>query len=147
MPTEDRGSHEKRQDKKRKKIQHTKYQNWNSRQNTEQTATILWTSESDEDRTIPQNSIQRLLHGTRKRGKQKKKWIDMIIEDCSELHLTLQEAKGRTQDAGQESVASIHRRAADACNGIAWAIIIINNKTRRSRFVHFTLQMLTKPLS
>src|SRR6218665_2581198 len=99
MPTEDRGSHEKRQDKKRRNIQQTKYQNWNSRQNTEQTATILWTSESDEDRTIPQNSIQRLLHGTRKRGRQKKKWIDMIREDCSELHLTLQEATCRTQQA------------------------------------------------
>ena len=29
------------------------------------------------------------------------------------------------QDAGQESVESNHRRAADACNGIAWVIIII----------------------
>jgi len=27
------------------------------------------------------------------------------------------------QDTGQESVESNHRRAADACNGIAWAII------------------------
>jgi len=26
-----------------------KYQNWNSRQNTEQMATIVWTSESDEE--------------------------------------------------------------------------------------------------
>jgi len=29
------------------------------------------------------------------------------------------------QDAGQESVESNHRRAADACNGIAWAMIVI----------------------
>jgi len=41
MPTEDRGSHDKRQDKKRRNIQQTIYQNWNNRQNTEQTATIL----------------------------------------------------------------------------------------------------------
>src|SRR6218665_847585 len=95
MPTEeDIGSHKKRQDKKRRNIQQTKYQNWNNRQNTEQTAMILWTSESDEERTIPQNSI----HGTRKRGRQKKRWIDMIREDCSELHLTLQEATCSTQE-------------------------------------------------
>src|SRR6218665_1153638 len=38
------------------------------------------------------------VHGARKRGRQKKRWIDMIREDCSELHLTLQEATCRTQD-------------------------------------------------
>src|SRR6218665_3442803 len=38
------------------------------------------------------------VHGTRKRGRQKKRWIDMITEDCSEPHLTLQEATCRTQD-------------------------------------------------
>src|SRR6218665_1577129 len=102
MPTEDRGSHEKRQDKKRRNIQQTKYQIWNClvrpRQNTEQTATILWTSESDEERTIPPTQRYPLyngymyVHGTRKRGRQKKIWIDMIREDCSELRLTLQEA-------------------------------------------------------
>src|SRR6218665_1118008 len=56
------------------------------------------------------------LHGIRKRGRQKKRWIDMIREDCSELHLTLQEATCRTQDR-RSSVESNHRRAADACNG------------------------------
>src|SRR6218665_382090 len=89
MPTEDRGSHEKRQDKKRRNINQNKYQNWNNRQNTEQTATILWTSESDEERTIPQNSIPRICTWNQK---------DMIREDCSELRLTLQEATCRTQD-------------------------------------------------
>src|SRR6218665_683393 len=98
MPTDDRGNHEKRQNKKRRNIQQTKYQNWNNRQNTEQTATILWTSESDEERTIPKNSIQRLCIWSQKEGKQKKRWIDMLREDCKELHLTLHEATCRTQD-------------------------------------------------
>src|SRR6218665_4075375 len=98
MPTEDRESHEKRQDKIPRNNQQTKYQNWNSRQNTEQTATILWTSESDEERTIPQNSIQRICTWNQKEGRQKKRYIDMIREDCNELHLTLQEATCRTQD-------------------------------------------------
>src|SRR6218665_3063293 len=103
MPAEDRGSHEKRQDKKRRNIQQTKYQNWNSRQNTEprydqNKATILWTSESDEERTIPQIAYNGYVHGTRKRGRQKKRWIDMIRVDCSGLHLTIQEATCRTQD-------------------------------------------------
>src|SRR6218665_1078803 len=62
------------------------------------------------------------LHGTRKRGRQKKRWIDMIREDCRELHLTLQESEENMQDAGQESVESNHRRVADACNGIARAV-------------------------
>src|SRR6218665_354888 len=73
MPTEDRGSHEKRQDKKRRNIHQTKYQNWNNRQNTEQTATILWTSESDEERTIPQNSIPRICTWNQKEGNTKEK--------------------------------------------------------------------------
>src|SRR6218665_3604758 len=99
MPTEeDRGSHKKRQDKKRRTIQQTKYQNWNNRQNTEQTAMIPWTSESDEERTIPQNSIQWICTWNQKGGRQKKRWIDMIREDCSELHMTLHEATCRTQD-------------------------------------------------
>src|SRR6218665_3764502 len=42
--------------------------------------------------------IQRLCTWNQKRGRQKKRWIDMIREDCSELHLTLQEATCRTQD-------------------------------------------------
>ena len=63
----------KRQDKKRRNIQQNKYQNWNNRQNTEQAATILWTSESDEERTIPQNSIQWLCTWNQKEGKTKEK--------------------------------------------------------------------------
>ena len=61
----------------------------------------------------PKIAYNRHVHGTRKRGRQKNRWIDMIREDCSELHMT------HMQDAGQESVESNHRRAADACNGIA----------------------------
>src|SRR6218665_3627680 len=95
MPTEDRGSHEKRHCKKRRNIQQTKYQNWNSRQNTEQTATILWTSELDEERTIPQNSIQRICTWNQKEGKTKEK---MDRHDQRGLHLTPQEATCRTQE-------------------------------------------------
>src|SRR6218665_2728980 len=119
MPTEDRGNHEKRQDKKRRNIQQTKYQNWNRRQNTEQTATILWTSESDEERTIPQNSIQRMCTWNQKEGKTKEKM------DRHDPRTASDTTGGHMQDAGQESVESNHRRAADACNSIAWAIIII----------------------
>src|SRR6218665_1212600 len=85
MPTEDRGNHEKRQDKKRRNIQQTRYQTRNNRQNTEQASTILWTSESDEERTIryfghlnrmkneryPQNIIQRLCTWSQKEWKAK----------------------------------------------------------------------------
>src|SRR6218665_3697589 len=38
------------------------------------------------------------VHTTRKRGRQKKRVIDMIREDCSELHLKLQEATCKMQD-------------------------------------------------
>src|SRR6218665_1700626 len=61
-----RGNHEKRQDKKRRNIQETRYQNRNNRQNT-----IVWTSESDEEQMIPQNSIQRLYTWSQKEGKAK----------------------------------------------------------------------------
>src|SRR6218665_2633571 len=71
MPTEDRGNHDKRQVKKRINIQQTRYQTRNIRQNTEQASTILWTSESDEERTIPQNSIQRLYAWHQKEEKAK----------------------------------------------------------------------------
>jgi len=71
MPMEDRGSHEKRQDKKRRNIQQTKYQTRNNRQNTEQASTLLYTCESDEERTIPQNNIQRLRTWNQKEGKTK----------------------------------------------------------------------------
>src|SRR6218665_301077 len=46
----------------------------------------------------PKIAYNGCVHGTGKRGRQKKRWIDMIRDDCSELHLTLQEAKCRTQD-------------------------------------------------
>ena len=46
----------------------------------------------------PKIAYNGYVHGTRKRGRQKKRWIDMIREECSELHLTLQEATCRTQD-------------------------------------------------
>jgi len=40
------------------------------------------------------------VHGTRKEGRQKKIWIDMIREDCSELHNDI--LRGHMQDAGHE---------------------------------------------
>ena len=46
----------------------------------------------------PKMAYNGYVHGTRKRGRHKKRWIDMIREDCTELHLTLQEATCRTQD-------------------------------------------------
>src|SRR6218665_2488059 len=46
----------------------------------------------------PKIAYNGYVHRTRKRGRQKKRWIDMIREDCSELHLTLQEATCSTQD-------------------------------------------------
>ena len=76
---------------------------------------ILWTSESDEER-YPKIAYNSYVHGTRKRGRQKKRWIDMIREDCSDT------SGGHMQDSGQESVERNHRRVADACNGIVWAI-------------------------
>ena len=71
MPTEDRENHEKRQDKKQRNIQQTRYQTQNNRQNTEQASMILWTSELDEERTMPQNSIQWLCTWSQKEGKAK----------------------------------------------------------------------------
>src|SRR6218665_1674541 len=50
------------------------------------------------NKRYPKIAYNGYVHGTRKRGRQKKRWIDMIREDCSELHLTLQEATCRTQD-------------------------------------------------
>src|SRR6218665_2238992 len=121
MPTEDRGNHEKRQHKKRRNIQQTRHQTRNNRQNTEQAFTILRTSESDEERTIPQNSIQRLCTWNQKEGKTKEK---MDRHDQRGLQRTASDTSGdHMQDTGQESVESNHRRAADACNGIEWARI------------------------
>ncbi len=39
---------------------------------------------------------------------------------------------GHMHDAGQESVESNHRRAADACNGISWAIREERTEEKRS---------------
>src|SRR6218665_377265 len=123
MPTEDRGNHEKRQDKKRRNIQQTRYQTQNNRQNTEQASTILWTSESDEERTIPRNRLQRLCTWNQKEGKAKE---TMDPHDQRGLQRTASDTSGgHMQDARQESVESNHRRAADACNGITWAIIVV----------------------
>src|SRR6218665_1036989 len=110
MPTEDRGIHEKRQDKKRRNIQQTKYHNWNrpNRQNTDyrplRNKRLRYFGHLNgmkkERYRYPKIAYNGYvgLHGTRKRGRQKKIWIDMIREDCRELHLTLQEATCRTQD-------------------------------------------------
>ena len=44
----------------------------------------------------------------------------MIREDCKELHMTLQGS--HMHGAVQDDLEINHRRPADACNGIAWAI-------------------------
>ena len=46
----------------------------------------------------PKIAYNGYVHGFRKRGRQKKRWIDMIRENGSELHPTLQEATCRTLD-------------------------------------------------
>src|SRR6218665_184069 len=51
-----------------------------------------------ENERYPKIADNGYVHGARKRGRQKKRWIDMIKEDCKELHLTLHEATCRTQD-------------------------------------------------
>src|SRR6218665_3691028 len=115
MPTEDRGSHKKRRVKKRRNIQQTGYQIRNNRQNT-----ILWTSELDEERTIPQNSTQRLRTWNQKEGKTKE---TMDRHDKRALRRTAYDtSRGHMLDERQESVASNHRRTADTCNDIAWAM-------------------------
>src|SRR6218665_889081 len=50
------------------------------------------------NKRYPKIAYNGYIHGARKRGRQKKRWIDMIREDCKELHLTLHEATCRTQD-------------------------------------------------
>lgn len=75
----------------------------NNRQNTEQAATILLTCESDEERMILQNSKLRLctMYMEPERREDKRKlWIDMIREECSELHNDI--LRGHMQDAGHE---------------------------------------------
>ena len=58
----------------------------------------------------PKIAYNGYVHGTRKRGRQKKRWIDIIREDSSELHLTLQEATCRTQDRRVWRGATIDER-------------------------------------
>src|SRR6218665_3820573 len=73
------------------------------------------------EQTIPQNSIQRLCTWNQKEGKTIEK---MNRHDQRGLQRTASDTSGgHMQNKGQESVESNHRRAADACNGIAWAII------------------------
>src|SRR6218665_244288 len=109
MPAKDRGNHEKRQDKKRRNIQQTRYQTRNNRHNAEQTSTILWTSESDEERTIPQNSLQWLCTWNQKEWKATE---TMDRHDQRGLQRTASDTTGgHMQDAGQRSVESNHRRA------------------------------------
>src|SRR6218665_2290953 len=70
----------------------------------------------------PKITYNGYVHGTRKRGRQKKRWINMIRE----LQRTASDTSGgHMLDIGQESVESNHRRAADVCNGIAWAVMEI----------------------
>ena len=38
------------------------------------------------------------VHGVRNRGRPKKRWTDMIKEDCKELNMTLQEATHMMRD-------------------------------------------------
>src|SRR6218665_317598 len=45
----------------------------------------------------PKIAYNGYVHQTRKRGRQKKRWIDMIREVCKELHLTLHGTACRTQ--------------------------------------------------
>jgi len=75
------------------------------------------------------------VHGTRKRGRQNKRWVDMIREDCEELHMTLPEAICMTQDR------KLWRATiADACNGIAW---VIKEKEKRRVAQAYCLKIFT----
>src|SRR6218665_493263 len=98
MPTEDRGSHEKRQDKKRRNIQQTKIRiGIIDRIRNKRLRYFGHLNRMKNERYL-KIAYNGYVHGSRKRGRQKKRWIDMIRKDCSELHLTLQEATCRTQD-------------------------------------------------
>src|SRR6218665_2286477 len=103
MPTEDRGSHEKRQDKKRENIQQTKHQMRNNRQNTEEAAQLqlryFGHLNRMKDERYPKIAHNGYVDATRKRGRPKKRWIEMIREDCKELHET---SGGHMHCAGQE---------------------------------------------
>jgi hypothetical protein len=46
----------------------------------------------------PNIALHGHVHGKRRRGRPKKRWIDVIREDCGELGLSMQEATQRTKD-------------------------------------------------
>jgi hypothetical protein len=43
----------------------------------------------------PKIALNGYVHGNRKRGRQKKRWMDVIKEDCREMGLSVQEATHR----------------------------------------------------
>jgi len=57
----------------------------------------------------PKIALNGYVHGKRRRGRQKKRWMDMIKEDCSEMGITVQEATHRTQNR-ERWRASINER-------------------------------------
>src|SRR6218665_2444113 len=50
------------------------------------------------DERYPKIAYSGYVQGTRKRGRPKKRWIDMVREDCEELHMILQETTCMLQD-------------------------------------------------
>src|SRR6218665_2297726 len=69
-----------------------------------------------QDGRYPKIACNGYVHGVRKRGRPKKRWIDMIKEDCKELNMILQEAICVTRDR------RVWRATIDVCDGIAWAM-------------------------
>src|SRR6218665_2107426 len=51
-----------------------------------------------QDGRYPKIACKDYVHGVRNRGRPKKRWVDMIREDCKELNMTLQEAAHMTRD-------------------------------------------------
>ena len=54
-------------------------------------------SRMENDR-YPKIALNGYVHGKRERGRQKKRWIDLLKEDCEELGMTVQEATHRAED-------------------------------------------------
>jgi len=50
------------------------------------------------DERYPKIACNGYVHGVRKRERPKKRWIDMIRENCKELNMTLQEATHLMRD-------------------------------------------------
>ncbi len=63
---------------------------------------------------IPLRMLNGRLHGSRPRGRLRRKWLDVIEEDCQERHLTLLQACRLTEDIGmwQQMVFGPPRRSA-----------------------------------